>query len=130
MLGIEDERFAAAGARRALTDELDAAITAKTRERDADELMRDLQRAGVMAADVRTAERLCADAQLRARGFWRLVEHPGAGAHEILGLAWKMSAAEEFAFTPAPCLGQHNRQVLREVLGYPNERIAALEEAG
>ncbi|MGB2696183.1 MAG: CoA transferase [Dehalococcoidia bacterium] len=130
VLAIADERFATEKARRANIDDLDAAVAAATRDRDADELMHALQRAGVMAADVRSADRLFADAQLRARSYWRLVEHPEAGAHEIMGLAWKMSADTPFDFTPAPCHAQHTRQVLREVLGYPDEKISALVEAG
>jgi CoA:oxalate CoA-transferase len=31
---------------------------------------------------------------------------------------------------PAPTLGQHNHQVYNELLGMPDEEIAALEQAG
>jgi len=32
--------------------------------------------------------------------------------------------------TKAPTVGEHNRQVLREVLGYDDAKIAELEKAG
>ena len=130
ILGIDDARFDAEAGRRSQAVELDAAISARTRECDAEELMRLLQEAGVRAGDVRSADRLYADAQLRARDFFQLVEHPEAGAHEILGRAWKLPAVDLGPMTPAPCLGQHNREVLRRVLGYTKEKIAALETDG
>ncbi len=130
VLEIGDGRFATADARLRHADEVDALVAEHTRDRDADELMHALQRAGVPAADVRSADRLFADEQLRAREFWRLVEHPEAGAREILGYPWRMPALPQVKMTPAPCLSEHNRLVLREVLDYPDARIDALEEAG
>jgi crotonobetainyl-CoA:carnitine CoA-transferase CaiB-like acyl-CoA transferase len=84
----------------------------------------------VPAADVRSADRLFADAQLRARGWWRLVEHPEAGAHEIYGFPWRTPELPEVEMRPAPCLSEHNRLVLRDVLGMPDGEIEALEEHG
>ncbi|MEX1254171.1 MAG: CoA transferase [Dehalococcoidia bacterium] len=130
VLDIDDERFATAEARLEHVDKLDALVAERARDRDADELMHALQRAGVPAADVRSADRLFADAQLKARHYWRLVEHPEAGAREILGFPWRMPELPEVEMAPAPCLSEHNRPVLRDVLGLPEDEIDGLEAQG
>jgi crotonobetainyl-CoA:carnitine CoA-transferase CaiB-like acyl-CoA transferase len=130
VFGLQDERFATSEGRLALADELDALVSQQTRDRDADELMHALQQAGVPAADVRSADRLFADPQLRAREWWRLVDHPEAGAHEVFGFPWRMPELPEVKMSPAPCLSQHNHRVLRDLLGLQDEEIAKLEEQG
>ena len=54
------------------------------------------------------------------------VEHPEGGSYEATGNPFKLSGAGEERFTPPPTLGQHTAEVLRDVLGYNNERIDAL----
>ena len=56
------------------------------------------------------------------------VEHPVAGKYKMLGNPIKMGQDE--VFTPPPTLGQHNDEVLRQVLGYSQEKVKALREAG
>ncbi len=56
------------------------------------------------------------------------VNHPVAGKYKMLGNPIKMGQDEVFA--PPPTLGQHNEEVLRQVLGYTPERIKTLREAG
>ena len=48
----------------------------------------------------------------------------------IIGRPWKFSAMPLTVRDPAPTFGQHNREVLREILGYDESRCAALESAG
>jgi hypothetical protein len=47
-----------------------------------------------------------------------------------VGRPWKFSALSPHVKGPAPTFGQHNREVLQEVLGYDEARCAALEAAG
>jgi crotonobetainyl-CoA:carnitine CoA-transferase CaiB-like acyl-CoA transferase len=76
-----------------------------------------------------TAEDLYGDPHLRARGFLCAIAHPEAGEHEYFGLPWS-AAAREMPRRPAPCFGEHNREVLGRILGYPEGRIQELERAG
>ena len=48
----------------------------------------------------------------------------------IIGRPWKFSAMPLTVRGPAPTFGQHNREVLRDLLGYDEARCAALESAG
>ena len=52
-------------------------------------------------------------------------EHPVAGKYKMPGNPVKMG--QEEVFRPAPTLGQHNREVLGDLLGYTEEEMRALE---
>ncbi len=124
-----DERFADVVSRVRHVADLDRLVAAWASPRDRDELVAALREAGVPCGPVTTAQDLYADAHLRARGFICTIRHPEAGEHEYFGLPWR-PAANEMPRRPAPCFGEHNRQVLGGILGYPTERIDALEAAG
>ena len=64
------------------------------------------------------------------RGVVRWVDDPLAGRVAIPGFPFKTSDPLPPDDYETPALGQHNREVLADVLGFDEERIAALEEAG
>ena len=66
-------------------------------------------------------------AQLRAREFYESCEHPVAGHLRLPTLPYRYASVERWIRTPAPTLGQHNREILSE-LGLGDEEITALEE--
>jgi crotonobetainyl-CoA:carnitine CoA-transferase CaiB-like acyl-CoA transferase len=65
-----------------------------------------------------------------ARNMVRHVPDPVAGDVVIPGYPWKFSAQPDLPDLVAPRLGEHNRPVLRELLGYSDERIDDLHERG
>jgi crotonobetainyl-CoA:carnitine CoA-transferase CaiB-like acyl-CoA transferase len=56
------------------------------------------------------------------------VPDPILGSVKLVGPALKMSGHPEPVTNPAPLLGQHNTEILAEVLGYSEEHIAKLKE--
>ncbi|WP_409463715.1 CoA transferase [Amycolatopsis sp. GA6-003] len=117
--------------RRAAEDEIDAALAAWTRGQDAAGLAAELQAAGIAAALVATGRDLVeADEHLAARGFYPTLEHPIAGAVRHEGIVARLSATPGALTTPAPLLGQHTEEVLRELLDLDDDRLAALRAAG
>ena len=68
--------------------------------------------------------------QLRERGFYVEVDHPAAGVAEYPGMGPGLSEGPFEVRYPAPLLGQHNREVYREELGYSNEQLNVLQESG
>ncbi len=90
-----------------------------------------LQSAGVAAAPVADAALLYSDPHLGARGYFTDIEHPEAGTH-----AWGPTCAARLSETPAqlgrpaPCLGQHNHEVLAEWAGLETADIETLMAKG
>ena len=54
------------------------------------------------------------------------VEDPILGPHDQINSAFKYKNAESGVRGPAPMLGEHNAEVLRNELGYDEGRIAEL----
>ena len=116
--------------RQADEDRIDELLSEWTRSRDRDDLLARLLRAGVTAAPVADARDMAEDAFLEARGFWAEVDHREVGRRRYPGLPIHLSATPATYRLGAPCLGEHNREVLMEVLGFPASRVDELERAG
>ncbi len=129
-----DQRFASEVARRAHHDAIDAIITRWTMTVNKIVAMQRLQAAGIAAGAVLDGRDLHFDPQLKARGLVEMVDFPeerGMGPRRpLLGRPWKFSAMPLSIKGPAPAYGQHNGDVLREILGYDDSRCAALAHAG
>jgi crotonobetainyl-CoA:carnitine CoA-transferase CaiB-like acyl-CoA transferase len=67
--------------------------------------------------------------QTRARGMVVELAHPQAGPTRALGCPIHFSATPTRIDRPAPMLGEHTREVLREV-GYGDAEIDALAARG
>jgi crotonobetainyl-CoA:carnitine CoA-transferase CaiB-like acyl-CoA transferase len=105
------------------------AVAAATARCDAAELAEKLQAAGVPAHAVQSSADLSADPQLAARGHFLPVTHPTAGASWIEASRIRLSRTPARIPSVAPSLGGDNDFVLRELLGYDDERIAQLAVA-
>jgi crotonobetainyl-CoA:carnitine CoA-transferase CaiB-like acyl-CoA transferase len=102
------------------------AVAAVTARHDAHALAERLQAAGVPAHAVQSSADLSADPQLAARGHFFPVEHPSAGASWIESSRIRLSRTPARVPSVAPSLGGDNELVLRELLGYDDERISEL----
>jgi benzylsuccinate CoA-transferase BbsF subunit len=126
-----DTKFATLEARKQNEAELEANINAWTADKDAYELMEDLQRRGVPAGVVQSArEMLDVDEHLKARGYYAYIEHPEAGVHAHDGPPFVLSKTPGSIRSPAPMLGEHTEYVCKEILGLDDEGIAELMVAG
>jgi formyl-CoA transferase len=63
-----------------------------------------------------------------ARRMIREMEHPVAGRIQVIGSPIHLSETPPEIHAPAPLLGQHNRDILKNVLNYDEERIEALKK--
>jgi CoA:oxalate CoA-transferase len=79
---------------------------------------------------INSVDRVVADPQILAREMVLNVEHPIAGSTKLPGIPIKMDKTPGEVKEPAPILGQHTQEILREILGYDAEKIARLEEDG
>jgi crotonobetainyl-CoA:carnitine CoA-transferase CaiB-like acyl-CoA transferase len=81
--------------------------------------------AGIPCGPINNYAEAFADPQVRARGMIVEMEHPTLGRVRTPGSAIKMSETPPVVSRAAPLLGEHTREVLREV-GYSDADIAAL----
>jgi benzylsuccinate CoA-transferase BbsF subunit len=125
-----DPRFASVAGRLADVDILEAHVEDWTRARAAEEVMRVLQAAGIDAGVVSNFEDLVNDPQLAHRRHFQTVEHPVIGRHLVETNGMRFSRTPAAMRMPAPCLGQHNEYVYRELLGMSAEEYAALDGEG
>lgn len=71
--------------------------------------------ADVPAGDVRLVRQLFDDAQVRANGLVRQVKQRQGGTVDLLGSLFKIDGVSDQSPTPAPRLGEHTEQLLREL---------------
>lgn len=131
-LGLEQRpQWASVDARLRDRQEIDEAITRVTVDREALALAHALQRVGVAAGPVQDArDVLDRDPQLAVRGHWVTLNHPEMGPSTYNSAPYRYSDAESAPTAPAPLLGQHSREVCRELLGLNDEDIERLEADG
>jgi CoA:oxalate CoA-transferase len=95
-----------------------------------DAILAALQAERVPCAPVLKISELIAHPHMRSRGTIRTIEDPKLGRVDMPGMPLRFSA---FAHNPplaCAALGEHNRTVLTEVLGYDAGKIASLIDAG
>ena len=86
--------------------------------------------AGLPIGPVQNAKEVFDDPQVEARRLMIDVPDPVLGTVKLVGPVAKLSGSPEPLTGAAPRLGEHNAEVLREVLGYTDEEIGRLEHAG
>lgn len=121
-----DPRFATLAGRKAHEAELDALIAAWTAGQNAEDLMTRCQAAGVSTGVVQNCADLHADPQIEHRNFFVELDHAEMGPSHYDGLIFGLSETPGALRRPAPVIGQHNEQVLRDLLGYDEDEIAEL----
>ena len=119
----KDARFGSAEGRLAHQDEIEAHLSQWTRPRPPGEVMELLLKEDVPAGVVQRSSNLQMDPQLAHRRFFRELDHQVMGTIPYPGHQFRISGYDSGPRSAAPVLGQHNDQVLREVLGMTDEEI-------
>jgi len=112
-----DPRFATAAARRRRHDAIDERLRAWFDQQERDAAVARLVAAGVHAAPVWNQNLLDELPHLAARGFTQWLDHPVAGAVPYPGTGMRAAQFDVAYRAPAPTVGQHTNEVLRELLG-------------
>lgn len=123
-----DTSLADAAGRRAERRRLDEAVSAWTAALPAAEAARRCQERGIAAYEVQTSAACLADPQLQARGHFVQLDHPDRLCL-VEATRFRMSRTPGAPQRRAPFLGEHTFEVLSEVLGYDEDRIAELAAA-
>ena len=122
-----DDRFVTMDGRRKNWEELKALLEEAFETKTAAQWM-EIMGDEVPISPVNTIAEALQDPQVLHRNMVVEVDHPLAGKHKMPGNPIKMG--QEEVFNPAPTLGQHNREVLGELLGYSDSEIGSFNERG
>jgi crotonobetainyl-CoA:carnitine CoA-transferase CaiB-like acyl-CoA transferase len=125
----DDPRFATNTGRMANLDALAALMNAVLSTRTRTEWIAALDAAGVPAGPVHALGEALTHPHTLARGMVVDLVHPEAGATKAIGCPVHFSATPTRIDRPAPLLGEHTREVLREC-GYADEQIDAFVASG
>ena len=104
-------------------------MTRWTAERTPHEAAKALQLLGIPAAAVTISADLLHDPQLQARGFFEELAHPYVGKTLMPAMPIVLGAGHRWLRTAAPTLGEHNAEILGQLLQVDPEAMAGLEAA-
>lgn len=127
---LSDKRFQSAMERRRHQDEVDKIITSWTKKYSKNEAMEILNKYGCLAAPLNKAEDLFNNEHVRKREMIVEVEaNPKTGEkREIVGVPFKFSDSEAKVKRRAPLLGEHSREILKDILNFTDEKIDTLNK--
>ena len=111
-------------------DAIDEALSTWTRKSEPTGLMARLQSMGVIACIVADARDIVNDPQLEADGFWAEVDHAEVGLRRYPGLPIHLDRTPATFRRGAPLLGEHNTEVLTQILGLSPDEIESLKDDG
>ncbi|MFN0089485.1 MAG: CaiB/BaiF CoA transferase family protein [Acidimicrobiales bacterium] len=121
-----DAALATAAGRLARRRQLDDAVAAWTCGLDEADVTARLIARGVPAHVVQNSAECVADPQLAHRGHFVTVPHSVIGEHTIEGARVALSRTPAQITTGGPALNEHLFEVLHDLLGYDEDRIAEL----
>lgn len=111
---LTDPRFSSLPSRMANLDELEREIEAITMEKTTAEWIKIMDAAGVPCGPALTYDETLKDPQVLDRNMIVEVEHPIIGTMKVIAPPVKFSNMDYTVRGPAPWLGQHTAEVLRE----------------
>ena len=126
---IGDARFDTPAARLQRLDEVYALVESWSLNYSKFEVMEKLNAIDVPCGPVLDSADLFADDHLQARDMIVEVPHPQRGSFKTVGSPLKLSDSA-VDITSSPLLGEHNAEVLEQVMGYDAEEVDKLRQDG
>lgn len=125
---VKDERFITNSKRTTNVKELNAILNDIFKDKTIEEWMTALEEAGLPCAPINTVDRVVNDPHIKAREMIVEVEHPVAGKFKMPGVPVKMSETPGSVERPAPMLGQHQTEIMKELLGWNEDKTKVFFE--
>ena len=125
---IDDPRFATVEKRFENKGALEDLIEDSLRQADTDEWLRILRADDIAVGPVNSLDRAVSDPQVVHNRTVTTMKHPALGDIRGIECPIKVSGVDECDHLAPPMLGQHTDQVLRELLGYTDEKLEALKQ--
>ena len=125
----QDARFRDMGCRTKHIKDVYGFLAETLLTRDTAEWLRAFEAADIPALPMHTLESLLEDRHLQAIEFFKVVNHPTEGKIRQMRSPSTWSATPASEIRPAARLGEHSRDILREV-GYADAQIDAMISSG
>jgi len=123
---IDDPRFNTVEKRFENKRELENLIEDGLRQADTEDWLKIMRKEDIAAGPVNTLDQTVKDPQVVHNRTIATMKHPVLGDIRGIECPIKMSGLDECDHLAPPTLGQHTEQVLKELLGYSDERLEAL----
>jgi len=124
-----DPRFSSQEARSRNIAEVYAFVAGQMAGRTSAEWLRLLKNADIPVAPLNSIEDVIDDPHLAECGFFVMTEHPTEGRVRLMAMPGAWSGTPPGALRPAPRLGEHSVEILREA-GYADAEIEAMIASG
>jgi crotonobetainyl-CoA:carnitine CoA-transferase CaiB-like acyl-CoA transferase len=127
---VDDPRFRRSRDRVINRETLIPILAEVFRTRVSSHWIESLHAAGVPAGRARDLDEVFSAPEVLQRGLVRKLPHPSIGEVSLLASPLRLTATPPEYRAPPPLLGQHTREILRDVLGIADDEIGRLIEAG
>jgi glutaryl-CoA transferase len=124
----QDPRYATNPKRVENRDQLCTRVAECVAGRTTEQWLTDLEQAGVPCGPINRVDQVFADPQIQARNMAVSLPHPLVDEVPQVGNPINFSRTPIAFENAAPLLGQHNKQVLSDLLGYSEEHIRSLQK--
>jgi CoA:oxalate CoA-transferase len=127
---IDDPRFKTGWLRTQNYAALEPVLNGAMKARTTGEWLKELEAAAIPCGPVNNIAQAAADPQVQARRMIVDVRHPATGNFRVVNTPVRLSRTPSRVEKGAPVLGEHTREVLRDILEMTDEEISALQAAG
>ena len=124
----DDPRFMDMSIRREHRDELNAIVEEHLSEAGAGDWLNIFKVEDIPADKVKSLDEVATDPQVLHQKMILTMKHPLGGEIKLAGNPVKAARVSEEEFTPPPTMDQHGHEILSELLGYSEAKIAALKD--
>ena len=128
---LKEPKFSTPHGRLENAEEFTHIVGQALRRRGKHELFRSAQGVrGLVFGVVYSPEEVVESDLYSQRGYFMDIEHPVVGTAAYPGAPFSMSETPWRARSPAPTLGQHNREIICDRLGYSLQELSAMKASG
>ncbi len=125
-----DERFSTNSARVQNREEIISILASIFKTDSVLAWLQKLDEVEIPCGPINNFEQVFSMPQVREREMLVQMEHPTIGALPLVGSPLKMSATPVDYRFPPPLMGEHTEDILRDVLGYSDEKVKELRDRG
>jgi len=127
---INDARFKNNSLRTENRKTLITILNEEMEKRTAKEWGMIFEKEGIPYSPINTVKDICEDPHIEHRKMLVEIDQPVVGRMKICGSPFRLSETPGKVVAPAPMLGEHSEQILRELLEYSQESIDRLKADG